>query len=107
MGMWTIPTSRISSGDEEKPSAEGELGLFIGELADGIVKRKLGIPAVFFFEALTPLAFVSASVLGMAAPFLEYAVTPDKLDKLEMLLEDKAAIEVLIRKIETLEKQSK
>lgn len=96
MGMWSIP----KEGDPGRFSSE-ELDRFVDRLADAIVRRHLSVPAVLFIEMGKPLSFVGASAVQFFAPLIDVWIDPDRVEKLGVVLGDRARVESLLVAIET------
>lgn len=75
----------------------------VNYMAEKINKFGMGTPAIVFLEAGRPLSFIGGSIMWGAAPFLNIFVNDQYTREIALFLEDRKNIEILIRKIETLE----
>jgi len=74
---------------------------FLDELADGIAKRRLTAAALFFLESMKPMSFVSASMMIFLRPVITTVWSdPVRWDHVTRLLEQRGAIELLLRRLE-------
>lgn len=77
-----------------------ELGL-LDELADAIVVRRLGTPALFFLESMRPLGFVGSQLMLVLRPIIAIAwPAPKRWDQLQRVLEVRGSTELLCRRLE-------
>ena len=80
---------------------DAEQDAMLDELADAIVKRRLTPAALFFFESMKPLNFVTSQMMHFFRPLVQVIWSdPQKYDRAAKLLEDRGAIEVLCRRLE-------
>ncbi|MGM0598337.1 MAG: hypothetical protein ACQETH_00850 [Candidatus Rifleibacteriota bacterium] len=103
MGMWTIP----ESPEENTKFTDEEIDEFINLLADGVVRRRMSVPAVMALEMCKPLSLIGHSTLILFGPILETIIDPVKMEKLQAIAADRKRIEQLIVAIEDLEKLKK
>ena len=74
---------------------------FLDEIADAIARRRLISPALFFLESSKPLNFVASQLLVFLRPFIGmWWDRPATWDRLQRLLEQRASIELLVRRLE-------
>ena len=92
---------------EDRAAAELEASLsdedraFLDELADGIARRRLTAPALFFLESMKPLNFVGSQTLHFFRPMVQMIWSnPDRYDRLARLLEQRGTIELILRRLE-------
>jgi len=73
----------------------------LDDLADGITRRRLTPAALFFFESMKPLGFVSSQMLLFFRPIVE-AMWPNPVtyDRITKVLERRGSIELLLRRLE-------
>jgi hypothetical protein len=73
----------------------------LDELADAIVRRRLGTPALFFLESMRPLSFVGSQLMLVLRPMIAI-VWPDprRWDALQRVLEVRGATELLCQRLE-------
>jgi hypothetical protein len=89
--------------DLEAPEASlsaDELAM-LDELADAIVRRHLGTPALFFLESMRPLGFVGSQLMLVLRPVVAIAwPDPRRWDQVQRVLEVRGATELLCRRLE-------
>jgi len=73
----------------------------LDQLAEGIARRKLSTAAIFFLESMKPMNFVGASAMVFLRPIVTLVWNdPTKYDRIAKLLEDRGAMELLVRRLE-------
>jgi hypothetical protein len=73
----------------------------LDDLADAIVKRHLGTPALFFLESMRPLSFVGSQMMLFMRPLVALVWTdPARWDQLQRVLEVRGSTELLARRLE-------
>jgi hypothetical protein len=73
----------------------------LDQLADGLVRRRLGAAALFVLEASQPLGFLASQLMHVVRPIVAALWTrPETWDRIAALLERRAALEVLCRRLE-------
>ena len=80
--------------------SEEEKDKFFEKLADDIVVRRLGIPAIMFLESVKPLSFVGSQIMIMLNPFVQAIFSTKNYWMLSVLLEKRENVECLIKQIE-------
>jgi hypothetical protein len=86
------------SAEPELPAEDLAL---IDELADAIVRRHLGTPALFFVETMRPLGFVGSQMMVFLRPLVGLVwATPARWDHVQRILEVRGSLEVLARRLE-------
>lgn len=95
---------------EEDKLAELEASLtdeerkMLDELADGIARRRLSPLALFFLESMKPLGFVGSQVMHFFRPVVSAIWSnPVTYDQVSAVLERRGSIELLLRRIESIE----
>jgi hypothetical protein len=83
--------------------AEDEADALLAKIADGIVSRRLAVPAVLFLETCKPLNFVGSQLMMAFHPFVASFVKGDDYRKVALLMERDANVEELLLRIERLE----
>lgn len=73
---------------------------FLDRLAETLVRRGLTAPALLFLETMRPLNFVGSQFVLFAAPLLDALWIPEERRRLADLLERRATVEELMRRIE-------
>jgi hypothetical protein len=94
-------------GHEERRADELEAALsdderaFLDKLADGLARRRLTTPALFFLESMKPLGFLGSQAMIMFRPLVSVVLSsPDSYDRLARILERRGSIELLLRRLE-------
>ena len=72
----------------------------ISKLAGFVVRRNMSVPAVMFLESVRPLNFVGSQAMVFFKPILSRFFTREEYDKLATILENREAIDLLIKEIE-------
>ncbi|CAN5289537.1 hypothetical protein BH11MYX1_BH11MYX1_52230 [soil metagenome] len=82
-------------------SLSSEDGAILDELADAILKRRLGTAALFFLESMRPLSFVGSQMMVFFRPFVALVwANPLHWDGLQRVLEHRDGVEALARRLE-------
>jgi hypothetical protein len=87
----TVTEEQRSSGDP------------LVRLAESIVSKGLGTPAILFFESTRPLGFVASQAVRVAEPLLGLFFRPASVDAVAAAMEDRDGIERLLKEIERLQ----
>jgi hypothetical protein len=94
-------------GHEEERADEIEAALsdddraFLDKLADGLARRRLTTPALFFLESMKPLGFLGSQAMIVFRPMVSIVLkSPDAYDRLTRILERRGSIELLVRRLE-------
>ena len=86
--------------DLEKGLSDEERAL-LDRLADGITRRGLTTPALFFLESMKPMGFIASQALVFFRPIVEtIAPNPKTYDLLTRILERRGSVELLLRRLE-------
>ena len=73
----------------------------LDELADAIVVRHLGTPALFFVESMRPLGFVTSQMMVFFRPLIALVWSnPGRWDQLQRVLEVRGSMELLAQRLE-------
>ena len=73
----------------------------LDELADAIARRGMVSPAMFFFESVIPLGIVAGTVMTFLRPLVGIVWRdPRRWAAVEKLLQERGAIEVMVRRLE-------
>ena len=73
----------------------------LDELADAIVARRLGTPALFFLESMRPLGFVGSQLMIVMRPIVAVVwPSPVRWDQLQRVLEVRGSTELLCQRLE-------
>jgi hypothetical protein len=74
---------------------------FLDKLADGLANRRLTSAALFFLESMKPMNFVTSSMMIFLRPIITTVWSdPKRWDRVTRLLEERGAIELLLRRLE-------
>ena len=89
------------TADELEARLSDEDKQFLDQLADGVAKRRLTSAALFFLESMKPLNFVTSSMMVFLRPVITTVWSdPQRWDRVTRLLEERGAIELLLRRLE-------
>lgn len=92
-----MPISNISDLGEVTPERARELA---AKIAHQIVKRKLSVPAIMFFESVKPLSFVGSQALIFFQPMVQAFLNRREYDEFALMMEDRENVELLLQEIE-------
>lgn len=94
------PTEEQQADALEKELEAEDLDL-LDKLADGLTKRRLTAPALFFLESMKPFNFVASQAMVFFRPVIDTVFpNPITYDRLRKILERRGAIELLLRRLE-------
>lgn len=93
--------------DWDKDLTPEERDALIDKLAKQIVAREMQTVAIMFLEMHRPFSFLAGQSLLVGSGFLAPLFGPQNIRSFSKLLEDRANIDRLIQRIETLELESK
>ena len=85
--------------DSHPPSPERQAEL-LHKIADQIVKRKLTVPAIMFFESVKPLSFVGSQALVFLQPIVQAFLNRKEYDEIVLMMEERENVEKLLCEIE-------
>ena len=74
---------------------------FIERIADALIKRRMGAPAVMCLESMGPMSFLGNQALHALTPIIESVFDAKDMQRLARLLERRDTISRLIAVIET------
>lgn len=74
--------------------------LYLEKIKEAILKRKMKVPSIMFFESVKPLNFFVSEVMVFLKPILSHIFDPAEYEKVAGILEKRSAIEYLIKKLE-------
>lgn len=80
--------------------AGGPLPLPMARLADDLVKRRLGAPAVFLLEAMKPLSLVCQQTVLVTSPLARVCGYGGAFSQLSEVLESRQRMEELALEVE-------
>ncbi len=78
----------------------------IERLAKAVVNRGMASPAILFLESLIPLSYLGSQAMHFMRPFMTFLFSKEEYDRLAILLEKRATIELLIEAIKKLEEEN-
>lgn len=70
------------------------------KVARGIVRRRLTVPAIFFFEICKPINFIGSQLLYSFSPFVQAFLEGNEYKKFALIIERDENVEKLISLIE-------
>jgi hypothetical protein len=85
--------------DGQMPSPERQKEL-LEKIANQIVKRKLTVPAIMFFESIKPLSFVGSQALVFLQPMVQAFLNRREYDEITLMMEERENVEKLLCEIE-------
>ena len=86
--------------DPEAALSADDRGL-LDDLADAIASRRLTTAAIFFLESMAPLGFIGSQVMLGLRPLVAVVwSSPLRWDQVQRVLEQRGAIEALLRRLE-------
>jgi hypothetical protein len=92
-----MPISNISDLGEVTPERAKELA---AKIAHQIVKRKMSVPAIMFFESVKPLSFVGSQALIFFQPMVQAFLNRREYDEFAVMMEERENVELLLQEIE-------
>ncbi len=72
-------------------------------LARELVERRLGGPALFLLDSLTPMNFVMSQLMAFFTPVIKILSDQSKIDRFQEMLEKREAIPYICAEIHQLE----
>ncbi|MEZ4399897.1 MAG: hypothetical protein R3B06_07750 [Kofleriaceae bacterium] len=88
------------TADPEAGLAPDDLAM-LDDLADGIARRRLTAPAIFFLESMQPLGFLGSQLMLGLKPLVAVVwSSPTRWDQVQRVLERRGTIEALLRRLE-------
>ncbi len=79
----------------------------VDRIARFVVRFGVALPALMALESLRPLSYVGSQFMHLLTPSLAVFLTPKDWEALAALLEHREGIDVLLDRIEALEKESR
>ena len=90
-----------AQADELEARLSDEDKALLDALADGLATRRLTSAALFFLGSMEPLNFVTSAMLVFLRPIVSTVWSdPKRYDQVTRLLEERGAIELLLRRLE-------
>ena len=87
--------------DELEAALSDDDRAVLDRVADGLARRRLTTPALFFLESMKPLGFVGSLAMIVFRPIVSIVLSsPDTYDRLTRILERRGSIELLVRRLE-------
>ena len=75
---------------------------FLQKVVDIIKRRKMEIPAAFFFHMLTPLNFVSSQALIVLEPLLGPFFKQEDYERIVRILSHRQGMQIFVDKLENI-----
>ena len=85
--------------DGNMPSPERQAEL-LKMIANQIVKRKLTVPAIMFFESVKPLSFIGSQGMVFLQPLVQAFLNRREYDEITLMMESRENVEKLLLEIE-------
>jgi hypothetical protein len=101
---WFAHAFALDSGAE--PLDEKDQAL-LEKVANGVVSRRMTMPALLFLESVKPLSFIGGQALVFFGPMLELVLKREEIERSSRLLERRDVLEMLAARIEALEAQKR
>jgi hypothetical protein len=93
----------VTAHDPSDAAVPPEDLAMLDELAEAIVRRRLGTPALFFLESMRPLGFVGSQMMVFLRPLVALVwPSPQRWDQVQRVLETRGGTELLARRLEAL-----
>jgi hypothetical protein len=87
--------------DEIEADLSDDERALLDSLADGLARRRLTTPALFFLESMKPLGFLGSQAMIVFRPIVSIVLkSPDAYDRVTRILERRGSIELLVRRLE-------
>ena len=77
----------------------------IEKVAKFFAERRMGAPAIMFFESIRPLSFIGSQVMYFFNPFVSVIFKGDEYEEFAAILQDHENVRVLIQRIDDLDEQ--
>jgi len=85
-------------------SAERKVEL-IEKVASFIAQRRMGAPAILFFESMRPLSFIGSQIMYFLSPFASIIFKGDEYEEFATVMHDPENVGLLISRIDDLDEQ--
>jgi len=93
--------------DDGRDSITDEDNQLLEKISNFLIKKRMTVPALMFLETVKPLNFVGSSMMTFFKPTLGAVLNKFEYERLESLLEKRCGIEILIEKIDELQRNIK
>jgi hypothetical protein len=77
----------------------------IARFATEVVQRRMSAAAIFFFESLRPMNFILSQGMLFFSPLMQLLLRGSTFDRVQALLEKRAALPAIVEGIERLEEE--
>jgi hypothetical protein len=77
----------------------------IEKVAVFFAARRMGTPAILFFESIRPLHFLGSQVMYFLAPFASIIFKHGEFEEFATLMSEHSNVELLIKRIDELDEQ--
>jgi len=77
----------------------------IEKAATFFAQRRMGAPAILFFESVRPLSFIGSQIMYFVSPFASVIFSGDEFEEFAAILEDPENVRMLIDRIDVLDEQ--
>jgi len=89
--------------DAPPPKPTAAQAAAVDRIARFVVRMGLTVPAILAIEGMRPLSFVGSQLMVVLTPSIAVFLNPDEWQALAGLLEHRAGLEVLLRRIEAVD----
>jgi hypothetical protein len=90
--------------ETDQPFSPEELAI-LDKLANAVIKRQMGTPAIMFLESIRPLNFIGSQAITFFQPVLTFIFSSKDVEMLEKILERRKSVGILIEMIEQKESE--
>jgi len=77
----------------------------IEKAATFFAQRRMGAPAILFFESMRPLSFIGSQIMYFVSPFASVIFQGDEFEEFAAIFEDPENVRLLIDRIDILDEQ--
>jgi hypothetical protein len=84
--------------DERKCEMIEKVAIFFAE-------RRMGAPAIMFFESIRPLSFIGSQVMYFLVPFANAIFTGNEFEEFAAIMQDQENVRLLVNRIDELDEQ--
>jgi hypothetical protein len=74
-------------------------------VATFFAKRRLGAPALLFFESVRPMNFIGSQLMYMINPFVNVIFQGQEFEEFAAIMNERENMELLIRRIDELDEE--
>jgi len=75
------------------------------KVATFFAQRRMGAPAILFFESIRPLSFIGSQIMYFVSPFASVIFNGDEFEEFAAIMHDPENVRLLIDRIDALDEQ--